>query len=303
MVQPYLSPPTVAACRHSWFSRWALVSGVGLALHALSSCRIDDRDVDIEVPRTSGGTGGNDADGDAGSSAGSSGAEENGAGGGGGGAGGSASDGGAAGTANAAGSAGSAGSGSSATSADLSFFVTSVGSGADGGNLAGLTGADERCEMLAAAVGAGAKVWRAYLSTSTVNARDRIGDGPWVNAAGDTLAANVAELHDENRVLNGEPNLMLDETGAAVPINEYDILTGSSAAGELLLDPNNGNADVTCVDWTSNAAAAPGPRVGHSSIPSAQFSPSWNSAHNAPGCDQISLADVGGAGRIYCFAE
>jgi hypothetical protein len=212
------------------------------------------------------------------------------------GGGGSAGDGGSAGSANAAGSAGSAGSGTTAN-ADLSFFVTSEGSGADGANLGGLDGADARCEEFAAAVGAGAKTWRAYLSTSDVDARDRIGDGPWENANGDVVAANLAELHDASRAINGSPNLMMDETGAPVPGAEHDILTGSTPEGTLL-------ADATCADWTSNVASAPGPQVGHSDIPmNTAFSPSWNSAHAAPGCDQASLDMVGGAGRLYCFAE
>lgn len=186
----------------------------------------------------------------------------------------------------------------------LSFFVTSTGSGADGGNIGGLEGADAKCEELAAAVDAGARTWRAYLSTSTVNARDRIGDGPWLNAAGEQIAADVDSLHADG-LSNGDPQHMLDENGELVPGPEHDIFTGSNDDGELFLDANGvGN---TCDDWTSNSAdatAVPGPRVGHSDIPgNPMFSPSWNNAHTAPGCDQANIAMVGGAGRLYCFAE
>ena len=207
------------------------------------------------------------------------------------GTGGGAGSAGSAGTGGGAGSAGSSGTGATA----MSFFVTSAGSGADGGNLGGLTGADERCQDFAAAVGAGSKTWRAYLSTSTVNARDRIGSGPWFNQAGDQITATVAALHTDG-LSNGNPQHILDETGTPAPGNEHDILTGSLADGTI-------NGTLTCADWTSNDAALTGqPQVGHSDIPPAQFSPSWNAAHTARDCSQAGLVATGGAGRLYCFA-
>ncbi|MEY2932279.1 MAG: hypothetical protein RL033_3028 [Pseudomonadota bacterium] len=182
---------------------------------------------------------------------------------------------------------------------DMSFFVTSSGSGAMGANLGGVGGADERCEQLAAAVGAGAKTWRAYLSTTLQNARDRIGDGPWYNAKGDMIAADVASLHT-NGLKNGNPQHMMDEQGNAVPGPEHDILTGSDTEGRVFMMDG---AAHTCSDWSVNTGA-PGPRVGHADIPTnPMFSPSWNNAHTPPGCDQMSLTMVGGAGRLYCFAE
>jgi hypothetical protein len=187
-----------------------------------------------------------------------------------------------------------------AAATDLTFFVTSSGSGEDGGDLGGLAGADARCDELATAVGAGSKTWRAYLSTASEDARDRIGSGPWMNAAGEMIAADVEVLHTEG-LSNGDPQHMLDENGATVPGNEHDILTGSDAAGRLLTEAG---VVATCNDWTASGATDPGPRVGHSDIPAnPMFSPSWNSAHTAPGCDAASLTMVGGAGRLYCFAQ
>ena len=187
--------------------------------------------------------------------------------------------------------------------AELGFFVTSTGSGADGGNIGGLTGADSKCQRLAAAVGAGARTWRAYLSTTTENARDRIGDGPWFNAAGAQVATDVASLHADG-LSNGDPQHMMDENGDAVPGPQHDIFTGSNDDGELFLDA--AGLAHTCNDWSSSsndAAAVPGPHVGHSDIPgNPMFSPSWNNAHDAPACDPMSIAMVGGAGRLYCFA-
>lgn len=181
----------------------------------------------------------------------------------------------------------------------LSFFVTSTGSGAEGGNLGGLAGADAKCDMLATAVGVGDKTWRAYLSTSDVDARDRIGDGPWMNADGEMVAASVAALHADG-LSNGDPQHMMDENGRVVPVNEHDIFTGSDSDGRLYVGDNG---EDTCGNWTLSTGT-PGPRVGHSDIPSnPMFSPSWNNAHTAPGCDQQNINMVGGAGRLYCFAE
>src|SRR5688572_24238294 len=195
-------------------------------------------------------------------------------------------------------SAGRGGSGSTAGGMqEMSFFVTSVGSGANGGNLGGLDGADATCEQRAAAVGAGDKTWRAYLSTDTVNARDRIGSGPWFNQAGVSIADSVADLHAADTVFNGSPNLILDETGQNAPGNQHDILTGTNADGTAAVGLN-------CANWTSNdATLTENPRVGHSDIPgNPDFSPSWNAAHTSLNCSQAGLSMRGGAGRLYCFA-
>ncbi|MEO8182171.1 MAG: hypothetical protein ABI895_25330 [Deltaproteobacteria bacterium] len=180
----------------------------------------------------------------------------------------------------------------------LSFFVTSVGSGADGGNLGGLAGADARCQQLAQAAGAGSKTWHAYLSTSAQNARDRIGTGPWFNQAGDQVADSVADLHEMGAGLsNGNPQHVLDENGMPAPGNQHDVLTGSLADGTLA-------ANLTCMDWTSNSATlTEQPQVGHSDIPAnPMFSPSWNAAHVSADCSEPGLTMRGGAGRLYCFA-
>ncbi len=176
----------------------------------------------------------------------------------------------------------------------MSFFATSVGSGEAGGDLGGLDGADATCQMLADAVGQGACTWHAYLSTSTEDARDRIGTGPWENAMGDVVADSVEALHTDG-LPNGMPQLVLDENGVEVPGNQHDILTGSQEDGTLL--PN-----ATCADWTSGE---PGDEagVGHSDIrQNPQFSPSWNAAHVVGGCRPQDLQSTGGAGRLYCFA-
>jgi hypothetical protein len=177
----------------------------------------------------------------------------------------------------------------------FSFFVTSFGSGASGGNLGGLAGADAKCQSLAQTAGVGAATWRAYLSSSAGDARDRIGTGPWTNFAGDTIATSVAGLH-----ANGIPHdqngitFMMDEFGAAIPASEHDILTGSTPTGTLV----NGG---TCADWTSSANAED-VMVGHTDIPAPQFSPSWNSAHLVGSCTENALDNTNGAGRLYCFA-
>ncbi len=176
----------------------------------------------------------------------------------------------------------------------LSFFATSVGSGDAGGDLGGLAGADATCQALAEAVGEGARTWQAYLSTSTVDARDRIGDGPWYNAAGDMIAPDVETLHTQG-LSNGDPQHVLDENGEEVPGSEHDILTGSEEDGTYF-------ADATCDDWTSNSGGDEA-RVGHSDIPNnPAFSPSWNSAHTVSGCGPGDLESTAGAGRLYCFA-
>jgi len=194
----------------------------------------------------------------------------------------------------------------------MSFFLSSRGSG-DGGNFGGIAGADALCETLATAVdpALAAKTWRAYLSTSTENARDRIGAGPWRNAAGVIIANNVDELHDQaaggtseaNYPLN-DINTALREDGSPLPAQPvlHDILTGSNLDGTL-------SASGTCSDWTSNTGTT---RNGHSNRAGGGQNPSsWNSAHDT-GCGEPTPAGTnfqtgtvsqgGGAGSIYCFA-
>jgi hypothetical protein len=205
--------------------------------------------------------------------------------------------------------------------ATMSFFITSTGSGAMGGNLGGLAGADQKCQTLAAAVGLGGKTWHAYLSThaagatAATHARDRIGAGPWYNYNGVQIAASVADLHEGGAVSAVRLNLDsgLDEKGVQVPPrgsptppgNQHDILTGSSIDGMAL----PATPDRTCANWTSNAGptdagVAPTAQVGHYDRAggSAATGNSWNSAHATPACDEESIRRVGGAGRFYCFA-
>jgi hypothetical protein len=183
--------------------------------------------------------------------------------------------------------------GGGGSSVAFTFFVTSTGNGANGGNLGGLAGADAKCQSHADAAGLGAATWRAYLSTAAEDARDRIGTGRWTNFDGEVVAADVTSLH-ANGLSNGMPQHMLDELGNTVPQAEHDILTGSDEDGTLF--PN-----ATCADWTSNGDG-PSARVGHSDIPPAQFSPSWNSAHTVGSCTEGGLASTLGAARLYCFA-
>jgi hypothetical protein len=194
----------------------------------------------------------------------------------------------------------------SAQGNSMSFFITSAGSG-DGAKLGGLAGADAHCESLAAAAGAGAKTWRAYLSASAaggqpaVNARDRIGRGPWFNAKGVQVAANVDDLHSANNKLGKENSLT--EKGAAVNgrgdnPNMHDILTGSQSNGTAFAD----GMDHTCSNWTSNAAEGSA-QVGHHDRQGGGADPtSWNAAHGSRGCGQQNLVATGGNGFFYCFA-
>jgi hypothetical protein len=188
---------------------------------------------------------------------------------------------------------------------ELGFFVTSVGLG-NGGNLGGLAGADAHCQALAAAAGAGHRTWRAYLSTqgaNAVNARDRIGSGPWANAKGVIIATNVDNLHYDNSNINFEH--ALDEHGNQFSsrldgdpdTTEHDILTGSRLDGTAF-PPGE---DRTCNNWTSNSAGSA--MVGHADRYSfAAPGAPWNSSHATPGCTQQNLISVGGAGLLYCFA-
>lgn len=190
----------------------------------------------------------------------------------------------------------------------LGFFITSTGSG-NGGNLGGLEGADKHCQTLATSVGAGNRTWRAYLSTSAngdtkgVNARDRIGAGPWYNAKSELIANNVADLHgDVERDRNNlHKQTALNEKGEAVSgrgeqPNRHDILTGSSSEGRAI----PGDQDTTCGNWTSSRDG--GAIVGHHDR-NGGGNTSWNAAHRSRGCGQEDLRGTGGDGLFYCFAE
>jgi hypothetical protein len=192
----------------------------------------------------------------------------------------------------------------------MGFFVTSVGVG-DGANLGGLAGADAHCLKLAqaASAAAAARTWRAYLSAAAatgqppVNARDRIGSGPWYNARGALIAWNVADLHgDVHRDRNSiNKEFALDEKGQPVKgrgdqPNQHDILTGSDSHGRSML---GSAANTTCNNWTSNAAGSA--IVGHHDR-SGGGNSSWNAAHGSRGCGQQDLVASGGAGLFYCFA-
>jgi len=182
----------------------------------------------------------------------------------------------------------------------MSFFITSVGSG-NGANLGGLAGADAHCATLAEAAGITGKTWRAYLSTSDTDARDRIGTGPWFNAKGDKIADDVASLHSDANGLTKDT--ALDEKGTVISgrgdtPNRHDILTGSMADGTKA-------ADQTCGDWTlsgAEGAAMVGhhDRMGPETLPTGT---SWNAAHpSRGGCSQDALKGTGGDGLFYCFA-
>ena len=183
----------------------------------------------------------------------------------------------------------------------MSFFITSTGRGF-GGNLGGLTGADNQCQRLAQNVGRGDRVWRAYLSAPatssrpSVNARDRIGKGPWVNAAGVRIAEDLAELHGPDNRLDRET--ALTEKGTQVALERHDILTGSNPDGTLAPGP----ADTTCAGWTSHDAAGRAMLGHHNRSGGGQRGDSWNSAHLSRGCSQAALKASNGAGLIYCFA-
>ncbi len=189
----------------------------------------------------------------------------------------------------------------------MSFFITSAGSG-KGGDLGGLAGADSTCQMLAQGAGASSKTWRAYLSTQgsgAVNARDRIGSGPWQNAKGVVIAKDVAELHRKNNV---SKETALTEKGEAVKArgdspNMHDILTGSQPDGTAFAAGD----DRTCNNWTSSGKGAA--MVGHhdrQGLRDDDASKSWNSSHPSRGsdggCSQNDLRGTGGNGLFYCFA-
>ena len=190
----------------------------------------------------------------------------------------------------------------------MSFFITSQGPG-DGANLGGLAGADAHCQRLAAGVGAGNKTWRAYLSAQAaggqkaVNARDRIGRGPWYNARGKRIARTLRGLHVQKQAVSKAT--ALNEKGEEVAgrggsPNRHDILTGSGLDGRLM----KGDGDMTCGNWTKNGDGRA--RVGHHDrvgLPGPGRHPeSWNSAHFSRGCSQSALQSTGGDGLFYCFA-
>jgi hypothetical protein len=189
----------------------------------------------------------------------------------------------------------------------MSFFVTSVGLG-KGADLGGIEGADRHCQALAEAAGAGGKTWRAYLSTQgadAVHARERIGEGPWVNAKGDVIATDLAAQHGENNITK---QTALTEKGEAVKgrgdsPNMHDILTGSQPDGTAFAE----GEDRTCGNWSQSGQGAA--MVGHSDrmgLNESAAAKSWNSSHHSRGpdggCSQADLQSTGGNGLFYCFA-
>src|SRR5438876_7831284 len=199
------------------------------------------------------------------------------------------------------------GGGAQAPAQPMSFFITSVGKG-DGANYGGLAGADAYCQTMAASAGRGGATWHAYLSTQgagAVNARDRIGNGPWYNATGGMVAMNVGQLHgdtiDQARLGNAlGKQISLTEkkekvNGVGDMPNTHDILTGSQPDGRTYTD----GMDHTCNNWTSNAMGTA--QLGHSDKQGGGNG-SWNSAHPSRGRSQPNPAATGSAGRLYCFA-
>ena len=194
----------------------------------------------------------------------------------------------------------------SAQQSAMTFLVTSTGSG-KGADFGGLGGADKHCQTLAAAVGAGKHTWRAYLSASptgtlpAVDARDRIGKGPWQNAKGVVIARDVAELHGKN---NLDKKTALTENGDIVngrgdTPNKHDILTGSKPDGTAF----TGSEEMTCGNWTKSGEGVA--MLGHhdrQGLRDDEPSHSWNSSHPSRGCSDEGLKSTGGAGLLYCFA-
>ena len=192
----------------------------------------------------------------------------------------------------------------------MSFFVTSVGPG-KGGNLGGLLGADRHCQMLAMAAGAGNKMWHAYLSENgsaghpAINARDRIGTGPWYNAKGVMISSSVADLHSDNNKISKQT--ALTEKGDVVNgrtdmPNRHDMLTGSQPDGTAY--PGSDSANTTCGNWVRYFPMSGKARLGHHDRDGNDpaTGKSWNSAHDSMGCSQEELKATGGDGLFYCFA-
>jgi hypothetical protein len=193
----------------------------------------------------------------------------------------------------------------------MSFFVTSVGLGR-GGNLGGVKGADAHCQALAQAAGAGAKTWRAYLSITdlngkgAINARDRIGRGPWYNAKGVRIAIDVEDLHSDSVNITAETAITEKGDKLATEPNQHDILTGSTRDGRawdynLLDDLNLERGAMTCSNYTSDAEDQFVMLGHHDRAGTAPISP-WNAAHPSTGCSNERLASTGSAGLLYCFA-
>jgi hypothetical protein len=191
----------------------------------------------------------------------------------------------------------------------MGFFITST-PGGNGANYGGLAGADKHCQTLAAAAGAGNREWRAYLSTqgpNAVNARDRIGTGPWANSRGQVVARDVAHLHGDTLEMaqlgnNLARGTAMNEKGERVNgqgdmPNQHDILTGSTTAGRAFTD----GMDHTCSNYTSSADGQGQVQLGHSDR-TGGGNTSWNSAHGSRGCSQANLISTGGNGFLYCFA-
>ena len=206
---------------------------------------------------------------------------------------------------------------SAGPSGPMSFFITSSNPG-KGGDLGGLEGADKHCQSLAQAAGAGNRQWRAYLSTQApalnspqfVNARDRIGKGPWYNAKGVLIARNVEELHSERNNINKET--ALDERGRPIngrteTPNKHDILTGSRPDGTAFVGGTGGGVpypDMTCGNWTKSSpegSAMAGHHDRSGPVP-APWATSWNSSHPTVGCSMERIRPTGGDGLFYCFA-
>jgi len=192
----------------------------------------------------------------------------------------------------------------STASNGMSFFITSTGSG-KGGDFGGLAGADKHCQTLAAAAGAGGKTWHAYLSTQgpgAVNARDRIGKGPWRNAKGEVVANNLDELHGTNKL--GKQTSLTEKgevvNGRGDTPNKHDILTGSRPDGTAF----PGTDDMTCGNYTKSGEGAV--MLGHhdrnGTNPDPVANASWNASHKSAGCSVDALAKTGSGGLLYCFA-
>jgi hypothetical protein len=280
----------------------SLIGGMALG------CSEDDSPNETTTGRLGGaGTGGNGAAGTGGGAGAAGTGGGAGAAGTGGGAG-AAGTGGAVGVVGAAGAPGAAGStgfpvfdggvpaDAGPSDGSITFFVSSRGLGASGGNFGGLEGADALCDELATAVGQGDRTWRAFLSTADVDARDRIGDGPWQGSDGVVLARSLAELFTLG--IPSPARALRDENGVAIPSSIHDVVTGTDQSG-IGLD------GLTCADWTSNLATDQ-TVVGHADGMGPQgvnANFGWIRAHDtATNCDQIGLAAGGGDGRIYCFA-
>ncbi len=191
------------------------------------------------------------------------------------------------------------------------FFITSTNIG-NGANLGGLEGADAHCQSLAEAAGAGGHTWRAYLSTSDVNARDRIGDGPWRNVKGELIAKDLHDLHEGNDNITAANSY--DENGGRIPgiaqgdAATHDMLTGSKADGTLALvtkglggiPAHKTGEPATCGDWNGGHARA---RVGHFDSQGGEGGTVWNSAHYSSGCTQDEIEQNASVGLFYCFAS